>query len=193
MSVVIARSVSDEAIWKGQCLNGGERLLRFARNDILIVDPRIKAVTACVVSAGVGRASNPPPSCPRNVILFKVGCRDGTTQPPLPQEWLRYVGGRATRSPYVVPAKLVPAKAGSGNPQNVWDELLLPQECQRSRSASLAPGQSKDSPSRASRVCAKAMGPGRGIRFRVPGVAEKPVHGRKVLLTGEGGGPYHAP
>ena len=36
MSVVIARSVSDEAIWKGQCLNGGERLLRFARNDMLI-------------------------------------------------------------------------------------------------------------------------------------------------------------
>jgi hypothetical protein len=36
MSVVIARSVSDEAIWKQQCLNGGERLLRFARNDMLI-------------------------------------------------------------------------------------------------------------------------------------------------------------
>ena len=56
MSVVIARSVSDEAIWKGECLNGGERLPRFARDDmlicelamvtdevnILIVDPPIK-------------------------------------------------------------------------------------------------------------------------------------------------------
>jgi hypothetical protein len=56
MSVVIARSVSDEAIWKGQCLNRGERLPRFARNDMLVrelaivtdevnmlvVDPRIK-------------------------------------------------------------------------------------------------------------------------------------------------------
>ena len=56
MSVVVARSVSDEAIRKGQCPNGGERLLRFARNDmpirelaivpdqvnILVVNPRIR-------------------------------------------------------------------------------------------------------------------------------------------------------
>ncbi len=67
MSAVIARSVSDEAIWRGQCPNGGERLLRFARNDMLIRElaivtdevntlieyPRIGAVTAVALDKRV--------------------------------------------------------------------------------------------------------------------------------------------
>jgi hypothetical protein len=55
MSVVIARSVSDEAICKGPCLNRGERLLPpiyRGRNDMLIRELAMDTAEANILIGG---------------------------------------------------------------------------------------------------------------------------------------------
>jgi hypothetical protein len=66
MSVVIARSVSDEAIWKGQRLNGGERLLRFARNDMIVHELATVTDKGNILIAG--------PRIKGNVLALTEGC-----------------------------------------------------------------------------------------------------------------------